>query len=169
MEPDFRKLAMYQTLDKFIQRQCQKAKIAIQHEDLELLSLLLKTNYPEEYIEVKSKDKSFFVHLLLFIRKELERRSGKLLFLCLRDGNYVILDSWHVKKHDWDVEARHRKPEFLHLRDLYFIAKDKVNGIKSFEDFTAIVAALSWDDLNKLFGQEDSQFLKEVVSRLGDL
>ena len=165
----FNRSRMYPTINNFIRQYENKNKIAIPHQDLELLPLIMKSNHTEEYVALKSRDSEFFRHLLLYIKTELENRSGKMLFLTLREGNYVILDSWHIKESDWAIEERNRGPEFMRLKEAYYLGREKLRGIKSLEDFVAVVQALNEEELENIFGAEIHEFLVRIIPEIKNL
>ncbi|MDH4128584.1 MAG: hypothetical protein OEV44_07530 [Spirochaetota bacterium] len=156
-------------INNFMKHLSQKDKINIRHEELDLLHLTIMKAAPDEYYKFKSSNKLFFLSLLKMFKICLEKKTQRLLFLTIREGHYVILDSWYANFDDWKIESKNRKPEFLTLGEKYFIAKKKLLGIKSLEDFVAVVNALTQEDLTKIYNEEDAKFLKNVIEKIYEL
>ncbi len=170
MEPlEFKNPAMKTILDSFVDRFSRKEKIFIRHEDIELLPLILRTTDPDEFQSLQKQDQNFFYRLLNYLKLRLEAKTDKTLFLTLREGNYVILDSWHTNYQDWEIEGKHRSPDFLFMRDRFFEAKDKIPGIKSLEDLLVVIEHLKPRELKELFGKENAQILKDMIKKIKDL
>ena len=151
-------------LNNFISNYSNKNKLFIRNEEIELLTLSLLMNDQQEYLKLKLQDKLFFIKLLKYIKKELESILGRILFLTIREGKYVILDSCYSNWNDWEIESQNRKPDFLKLRDNYFYAKKKLPGIKSLEDFIVIAESLTTNEIKDIFGDEGI-FVKDIASR----
>ncbi|GMT49402.1 MAG: hypothetical protein IEMM0008_0941 [bacterium] len=170
IEPiEFKNPAMKGILDSFVDRFSRKEKIFIRHEDIELLPLILRTTDPHEFQNLQKQDQNFFYRLLNYLKLRLEAKTGKTLFLTLREGNYVILDSWHANYQDWKIEGKHRSPDFLFMRDRFFEAKEKIPSIKSLEDFFVVLEHLKLCEIKELFRKEDAQILKDMIKKIKDL
>jgi hypothetical protein len=135
-----------------------------------VLLLSISTIDAAEIHELKQKEKSFFIRLLKQLKKNIEDKSDKLLFLTIREGNHVIVDSWHATYYDWEIESRSRKDEFLILRDHYFKAKEKFPTIKSIEDYISIVNMLNKKQLISFFqSQKEAKQIKHIISMVKSL
>lgn len=143
-------------IKRFAKKEAKKEKIYIYHENLEVLLLSFSTIDFEEMIRLKKED-SFYVRLLYQIKIEIERISGKILFLALREGNRVIIDSWNASWKDWEMESQFRNQDFMFLRDYYFQAKDKFSAIKCLEDYTALINSLGIKQLKQFFRSSDDE------------
>lgn len=156
---------LYNVVEHFAGKYVTKEKLYIRNEELELLPLFLRTTDPEEFGYHKCQDHCFFQRLLCLLKDILEKKTSKLLFLTLRNGNYVILDSWHMKLKDWQIESRYRDSDFLILMELYKQACDKIPNIKSVEDFLAVADVLSDEELSSIFEKIESNDIRAIVSK----
>ncbi len=169
MNSFFKSPGLQGVLDNFISRYSMKQKIYIHKEDLELLPMMLQTQNPSDYRREKLNDPEFFFHLLCYIKNRIEIKTGKILFLTLREGFYIIIDSWVANQEDWDIESRSRHEDFLLLKERYFEAKEKLKGIKSLEDFIIILNHLPDKDIEVYFGKENTVFLKNISQKYREL
>lgn len=162
---EFNNPNLYNVVEHFAGKYIVKDKLYIRNEELELLPLFLRTADPDEFGYHKCKDSCFFQRLLCLLKEILEKKTSKLLFLTLRNGNYVILDSWYMKWKDWDIESRYRDEDFISLKEIYKEACNKIPNIKSVEDFFAVVDALSDEELGSIFENNEQNKVREIVKK----
>lgn len=156
---------LYNVVGHFAKKYTLKEKLYIRYEELELIPLFLRTADTEEFNYHKTQDNCFFQRLLCLFKEILEKKTGKLLFLTIRSGNYVILDSWYMKWQDWEIESRYREKDFLELMGLYKKACNKVPNIKSVEDFFAVVGILSNEELCGIYDVKDAEPIRKLVAK----
>ncbi len=157
-------------INNFVCKKAKKDKIFIHSDEIEVLLLSISSIDTEEIHNLKQKEKSFFISFLKQLKKSIEDKSGKLLFLTIREGDHIIIDSWHATYNDWEIESKSRKNDFLILRDNYFKIKEKFPAIKSIEDYISVVNMLTNKQLISFFkSQKKVNQIKRIISIVKNL